>query len=96
MDYIITTDALTKQYKKTTVVNQLDLLVPEGCVYGFLGPNGAGKSTTLKILLGLIHPTSGKMTVMGEVMNEHNRLQIWEKTVSLIESPSYYVHLSGR
>lgn len=96
MDYIITTDALTKQYKKTTVVNQLDLLVPEGCVYGFLGPNGAGKSTTLKILLGLIHPTSGKMTMMGERMDERNRLHILENTGSLIESPSYYGHLSGR
>lgn len=96
MNYIITTDALTKQYKKATVVNQLDLRVPEGCVYGFLGPNGAGKSTTLKMLLGLVSPTSGKMTIMGERMDERNRLHILENTGSLIESPSYYGHLSGR
>ena len=96
MDYIITTDALTKQYKKATVVNQLDLRIPEGCVYGFLGPNGAGKSTTLKMLLGLVSPTSGKMTMMGERMDERNRLHILENTGSLIESPSYYGHLSGR
>lgn len=96
MDYIITTDALTKQYKKATVVNQLDLRIPEGCVYGFLGPNGVGKSTTLKMLLGLVSPTSGKMTMMGERMDERNRLHILENTGSLIESPSYYGHLSGR
>ena len=96
MDYIITTDALTKQYKKAKVVNQLDLRIPEGCVYVFLGPNGAGKSTTLKMLLGLVSPTSGKMTMMGERMDERNRLHILENTGSLIESPSYYGLLSGR
>ena len=57
---VITTHQLTKTYGGRTVVDALDLRVPEGCVYGFLGPNGSGKSTTLKMLLRLVHPTSGE------------------------------------
>ena len=52
------------------VVDHLNLTVPEGCVYGFLGPNGAGKSTTMKMLLGLVHPTGGSVELLGHTLNE--------------------------
>ena len=95
MGTVITTDSLTKKYGKKDVVKDLDLRVPGGSIYGFLGPNGAGKSTTMKMILGLIKPSKGKITVLGKEVNEKNRLSVLRNTGSLIESPSYYGHLSG-
>lgn len=66
MDYVIETTALTKYYGKNAVVNQLNLKILPGTVYGFLGRNGAGKSTTIGMLLGFIHPDSGSSKVLGE------------------------------
>lgn len=95
MGTVITTDSLTKTYGKKDVVKDLDLHVPGGSIYGFLGPNGAGKSTTMKMILGLIKPSKGEITVLGKEVNEKNRLSVLRNTGSLIESPSYYGHLSG-
>ncbi len=92
---IISTSHLSKKYGSVLRVNDLDLRVPEGCIYGFLGPNGAGKSTTLKMILGLVRPTAGDIAVFGEPMMRRNRLAILKQVGSLIESPSYYGHLSG-
>lgn len=92
---IISTSHLSKKYGSVLRVNDLDLRVPEGCIYGFLGPNGAGKSTTLKMILGLVRPTSGDISVFGEPMTRRKRLGILKQVGSLIESPSYYGHLSG-
>lgn len=92
---IISTSHLSKKYGSVLRVNDLDLRVPEGCIYGFLGPNGAGKSTTLKMILGLVRPTAGDIAVFGEPMTRRNRLAILKQVGSLIESPSYYGHLSG-
>ena len=92
---IIETNSLTKGTGSQMRVNHIDLRVPEGCVYGFLGPNGAGKTTTLKLLLGLLKPTAGTITFFGQKMTEKNRLSILKHTGSLIESPSYYGHLTG-
>ena len=92
---IVQTRGLCKQYGKVMRVNRLDLQVPEGAIYGFLGPNGAGKSTTLKMILGLVHPTAGSISVFGKEVNGHNRLDMLKQVGSLIESPSYYGHLTG-
>ena len=95
MDTVVWTQDLTKRYGRTDRVRQLNLKVPEGVIYGFLGPNGAGKSTTLKMLLGLVRPTAGEIELFGQNVNSANRLQILRQVGSLIESPSYYGHLSG-
>ncbi|AEG59121.1 ABC transporter ATP-binding protein [Desulforamulus ruminis] len=95
MAAIIQTNGLCKQYGKILRVKDLDLSVPEGAVYGFLGPNGAGKSTTLKMILGLAKPTAGSITVFEKTVNSKNRMSILKNVGSLIESPSYYGHLSG-
>lgn len=95
MENLIETHGLCKQYSGIMRVNELSMMVPQGAVYGFLGPNGAGKSTTLKMLLGLAHPTKGHISIFGESMNRKNRLGILQKIGSLIESPSYYGHLTG-
>ena len=92
---IVQTRGLCKQYGKVLRVNPLYLQVPEGAIYGFLGPNGAGKSTTLKMILGLVHPTAGSISVFGKEVNGHNRLDMLKQVGSLIESPSYYGHLTG-
>lgn len=95
MTAIITTSGLCKQYGKVLRVKDLDLSVPEGAIYGFLGPNGAGKSTTLKMILGLARPSAGSITVFGKQVNQKNRLAILKEVGALIESPSYYGHLTG-
>ena len=92
---IIETHDLCKQYGNALRVAHLNLDVPEGSVYGFLGPNGAGKSTTLKMLLGLVRPTAGSIRVLGKSMDGKNRLAVLRQVGSLIESPSYYGHLTG-
>ncbi|MEJ8544731.1 ABC transporter ATP-binding protein [Brevibacillus borstelensis] len=94
MNAIVSTHNLSKRYGDAYRVNEVNLKVLEGEVYGFLGPNGAGKSTTLKMLLGLVKPTSGKVVVFGKEFSK-NRLSILRQTGSLIESPSYYGHLTG-
>ena len=95
MNYILETNHLSKQSGNTYRVNDLSMAVPENCVYGFLGPNGAGKSTTLKMILGLIHPSQGSIKIFGKVMNSANRLSILRQTGSLVENPGGYGHLTG-
>ena len=83
---------LTKRYGDTLAVDGVDLLVHPGEVYGFLGPNGAGKTTTLRILTGLIAPTSGTVRVLG---GSPGQAQVLARTGSMIESPAFYPYLSG-
>ena len=64
-DLAVRTRGLTKNFGKRTVVDGLDLAIPRGGVYGFLGPNGSGKSTTMKMLLGLLHPSAGQISLLG-------------------------------
>jgi ABC-type multidrug transport system ATPase subunit len=92
-DFVIETSGLTKQYGGITAVDALDLRVRRGEVYGFLGANGAGKTTTLRMLLGLIRPTHGHATVLGEIPGSAAGLR---RTGSMIETPAFYPHLSGR
>lgn len=96
MQNMIETKDLCKTYGNRTVVDHLNLCVPKGCVYGFIGPNGAGKSTSMKMLLGLVHPTSGSVRLMGQEMTEQNRIRLLRHTGSLIESPSGYLHLTAQ
>ncbi len=95
MDYIITTDQLTKKYKNFTSVNNVSLHIRKGSIYGFLGPNGAGKSTTMKMLLGLTASTKGSFTIDRKHF-PGDRLAILKEIGSFIESPSFYANLTGR
>lgn len=96
MQTVIETKALCKTYGNQAAVDHVELHVPQGCIYGFIGPNGAGKSTTMKMLLGLIHPTAGSVFLLGQKLNENNRLALLRQTGSLIESPSGYLHLTAQ
>lgn len=96
MNEIVTTHELTKQYGDFLSVDNLNMTVREKSIYGFLGPNGAGKSTTLKMLLGLVHPTKGSIEIFGEKVTSKNRIALLRNIGSLIESPSYYGHLTAK
>ena len=92
-DYVIETRGLTKRYgPRIVAVDSLNLNVRRGEVYGFLGPNGAGKTTTLRMLLGLIGPTSGEASVLGRSPGDPESLA---RVGALVESPAFYPHLSG-
>ena len=93
---ILEAEGLSKKYAGVLRVNDLDIRIKEGEVYGFLGPNGAGKSTTMKMLLGLVKPSTGTISIFGKPFIEKNRIEILNEMGSLIESPSYYGHLSGK
>ena len=94
MTLAIETRALTKRYGEAiTAVNALDLRVRRGEVYGFVGPNGAGKTTTLRMLLGLVRPTSGTATVLGRLPGTSTALA---RIGSMVEAPAFYPYLSGR
>jgi len=95
MDYIITTEQLTKKYKNFTSVNNVSLHIRKGSIYGFLGPNGAGKTTTMKMLLGLTAPTKGSFTIDGKQF-PGDRIAILKEIGSFIEAPSFYANLTGR
>ncbi len=84
---------LTKHFGRRVAVDALDLYVPTGTVAGFIGPNGAGKTTTLRMLLGLVRPTSGQGTVLGQPIDRPERYL--SKVGALIESPAFYPGLSG-
>ncbi|MBP2329800.1 ABC-2 type transport system ATP-binding protein [Kibdelosporangium banguiense] len=86
----VETTALRKQFGDIAAVKYLNLTVRAGEVYGFLGPNGAGKTTTLRMLLGLIRPTSGSVRLLGKPPGSLDRVG------ALIEGPAFYPYLSGR
>ena len=93
--YCIETQHLSYKFsEKETVLTDINLQVPQGSIYGFLGPNGAGKTTTLRLILGLLRKQEGAIHVFNKPF-EKNRLEILKNTGSLIESPSFYGHLTA-
>mgnify|MGYP001688416315 FL=1 len=94
-DAVVLTQDLTKTFGRRTVVDGLSLVVPRGSIYGFLGPNGSGKSTTMKMLLGLLAPTRGQISVLGRPFTPATRAEIMSRTGSMIEHPPGYGHLTG-
>jgi ABC-2 type transport system ATP-binding protein len=91
----IRTEGLSKRFGPVTAVEDLDLEVLEGELFGFLGPNGSGKTTTVRMLLGLVFATSGRIELLGKPMPSAARAVLPE-VGSLIEGPAFYPHLSGR
>src|SRR5579884_1615958 len=94
-EVILQTIGLTKAYGKRLAVNNLNLEVARGEVFGFLGPNGAGKTTTIRMLLNLIKPTSGEVRLFGESLTQHPG-KLLPRVGALIEQPSFQSYLSGR
>jgi ABC-type multidrug transport system ATPase subunit len=91
---VIVTTGLTKRFGQVLAVDHVDLMVREGDRYGFLGPNGSGKTTVVRMLLGLVYPSSGTMEVLGASVPRHVST-VLPQIGALIEAPSAYGHLSG-
>jgi ABC-2 type transport system ATP-binding protein len=92
----VSTRGLTKRFRSGQVaVDGVDLDVPHGAVYGFLGPNGSGKTTTLRMLLGLVRPTSGSAHIFGAPMPVAAR-RVLPRVGALVEGPAFHPYLSGR
>jgi ABC-2 type transport system ATP-binding protein len=93
--HVIDTQELTKTYKGVNALQGLNLKVPKNSIFGFLGPNGAGKSTTIKMLLGLTRPTSGKALIFGKDITRES-LPVRRKVGYLAQDPRYYEHMTAR
>jgi lantibiotic transport system ATP-binding protein len=91
----VVTSGLTKRFRRQIAVDRIDLEVPDGAVYGFLGPNGSGKTTTIRMLLGLIAPTAGEISLLGSNMPAAARIAL-PRVGSLVEGPAFHPYLSGR
>lgn len=91
----IETHGLTKRFGSQLAVNQLDIAVPSGSVFGFLGPNGSGKTTTIRMLLGLASATSGEIRMLGSAMPQSLQ-SVLPRVGALVEGPAIYPFLSGR
>jgi ABC-2 type transport system ATP-binding protein len=94
-DAAISTSGLTKRFGSHAAVDDVDLDVPRGAVYGFLGPNGSGKTTTIRMLLGLIHPSDGDIALLGGMM-PGNAGDALPRVGALVEGPAFHLYLSGR
>src|SRR6187401_644489 len=90
----VSVHGLTKRYGGRTVVDGFDLELPRGVIAGFVGPNGAGKTTTMAMLLGLVRPTAGTGTVLGEPIEQP--AAYLPRVGAMVESPAFYPALSGR
>lgn len=95
MDPLITCAKLTKRFRRVMAVDGLDLTVEPGDIFGFLGPNGAGKSTTLRMMVGLIRPTSGSVRIFGQDVRKNHCLAM-SGVGAMVEAPAFYNYLSGR
>ncbi|PWD52471.1 multidrug ABC transporter ATP-binding protein [Serinibacter arcticus] len=95
-DAVVRTHGLTKRFRSGQVaVDGIDLEVPRGAVYGFLGPNGSGKTTTIRMLLGLVQPTSGEALVLGTPMPA-GAVAVLPRVGALVEGPAFQPYLTGR
>ncbi len=94
-EVVLRTHNLAKRYGKRLAVDNLNLAVYRGDIFGFLGPNGAGKTTTIRMALGLIAPTTGSVEILGQDIATH-RNRVLPRVGALIETPALYLYMSGR
>jgi ABC-2 type transport system ATP-binding protein len=94
---VLRTEGLAKRFGQRMAVNGLDLEVRRGDVYGLLGPNGSGKTTTIRMVLGLVWPTAGTISLFGEAMTHADaRRRALQRVGAIVEQPAFYPFLSGR
>ncbi|HEX3043954.1 MAG TPA: ABC transporter ATP-binding protein [Bacillota bacterium] len=94
MGFCLRTNHLTKRYGEKTVVNDLNMNIRTGDIYGFLGQNGAGKTTTLRMIMGLVRPSEGEIDLFGAGLNS-DRGRTLERIGAIIEYPGFYLNLSA-
>ncbi|GAC1447072.1 MAG: ABC transporter ATP-binding protein [Ktedonobacterales bacterium] len=94
-EVVLRTSDLSKRYKQRLAVDALNVEVRRGEIFGFLGPNGAGKTTTIRMALGLITPTAGRVEILGQDIATQ-RARILPRVGALVETPALYLYMSGR
>src|SRR4030042_2159268 len=92
---LVETEELTRRFGRLVAVDGLNLCVPQRSIYGFLGPNGAGKTTTIRMLLGLIRPTAGRVQLFGTSL-QRNATAVLAQIGSLVGTPAIHPPLTGR
>jgi ABC-2 type transport system ATP-binding protein len=93
--WAVETHGLTKRFGENIAVNDVELLVPRGCAFGYLGPNGAGKTTLIRVLLGLTHADAGTMSLLGHAVPRHRDLAL-ARVGAIVDEPRFHGHLTGR
>jgi ABC-2 type transport system ATP-binding protein len=93
--WAVETHGLTKRFGDNIAVNDVELLIPRGCAFGYLGPNGAGKTTLIRVLLGLTHTDSGSMSLLGYPVPKH-RDEALARVGAIVDEPRFHGHLTGR
>lgn len=96
MEYILTTNALGKQYKQFRALNGLSMHVPKGAIYGFVGRNGAGKTTLIRLICGLQEPTSGSFQLYGIENTDKNIVKARRRMGAVIETPAIYMDMTAQ
>ncbi len=94
-EWAVETHGLTKRFGENVAVNDVELLVPRGCAFGYLGPNGAGKTTLIRVLLGLTHADAGTMSLLGDEVPRH-RDRALARVGAIVDEPRFHGHLTGR
>lgn len=95
MDYVLTTNCLSKKYKNFQALNGLTMHVPKGAIYGFVGKNGAGKTTLIRLICGLQEPTSGEYTLYGRKNTEKDIVKSRRRMGAVVETPSIYLDMTA-
>jgi len=95
MEYVLETKALCKQYKDFKALNNLNMHVPKGAIYGFVGKNGAGKTTLIRLVTGLQEPTSGEFSLYGITSNDRKVLKARKRIGAVVETPSIYMDMTA-
>jgi ABC-2 type transport system ATP-binding protein len=93
--WAVETHGLTKRFESNVAVNDVELLVPRGCAFGYLGPNGAGKTTLIRVLLGLTHADAGTMFLLGHSVPRHRDVAL-ARVGAIVDEPRFHGHLTGR
>jgi ABC-2 type transport system ATP-binding protein len=93
--WAVETHGLTKRFGDNTAVNDVELLVPRGCAFGYLGPNGAGKTTLIRVLLGLTHADAGTMSLLGVPVPRQRDIAL-ARVGAIVDEPRFHGHLTGR
>jgi len=93
--WAVETHGLTKRFGDNVAVNDVELLVPRGCAFGYLGPNGAGKTTLIRVLLGLTHADAGTMSLLGFPVPRRRDLAL-ARVGAIVDEPRFHGHLTGR
>ena len=95
MEYVLTTQALSKHYGHFKALNNLTMKVPKGAIYGFIGKNGAGKTTLIRLICGLQAPTSGEYTLYGRKSGDGHLHDSRRRMGAVVETPSIYLNMSA-